>query len=107
VRTYPQNAQNTKVIGRYDVATPGLIVARHDLDEALRKLLLDALVRWVPKWEAVYGAFRPFYYADVHHFFHDLDQLPPLNVTEAASRTGIRCKKTERLPTPSPEAPAG
>jgi hypothetical protein len=76
-RTYPQNAQNTKVIGRYDVATPGLIVARHDLDEALRKLLLDALVRWVPKWEAVYGAFRPFYYADVHHFFHDLDQLPP------------------------------
>jgi hypothetical protein len=28
-RTYPQNAQNTKVIGRYDVATPGLIVARH------------------------------------------------------------------------------
>jgi phosphonate transport system substrate-binding protein len=52
------------------------VVVRQDLDDALGKVLLDALVSWVPKWEAVYGAFRPFYYADVQSFFHDLDQLP-------------------------------
>jgi phosphonate transport system substrate-binding protein len=44
--------------------------------EAICKTVLDALVAWVPKWETVYGAFRPYYYADVHCFFHDLDQLP-------------------------------
>lgn len=70
------NARTTKIIGRYDNATPALVVARRDLDETLRNVLLDALVTWVPKWEGVYGAFRPFYYADVHRFFHDLDGLP-------------------------------
>ena len=76
-RTNAANAQTTKIIGRYDNATPALVVVRQDLDEPLGKALLDALVSWVPKWEAVYGAFRPFYYADVQSFFHDLDQLPP------------------------------
>jgi ABC-type phosphate/phosphonate transport system substrate-binding protein len=75
-RTNPANAQTTKIVDRYDNATPALVVVRQDLDEALGKVLLDALVSWVPKWEAVYGAFRPFYYADVQSFFHDLDQLP-------------------------------
>ncbi len=74
--TRPANAEATRVIGRYDNATPAPIVARRDLDEALRRALLDALVGWVPPWENVYGAFRPFYRADVHRFFHDLDQLP-------------------------------
>jgi phosphonate transport system substrate-binding protein len=76
-RTNPANAQTAKIIGRYDNPTPGLVVVRQDLDEALGKALLEALLSWVPKWEAVYGAFRPFYYADVQSFFHDLDQLPP------------------------------
>ncbi|MFO1086779.1 MAG: PhnD/SsuA/transferrin family substrate-binding protein [Reyranellaceae bacterium] len=76
-RTDPANARTTKIIDRYDNATPALVVARRDLDEALAKALLDALVTWVPRWEAVYGAFRPFYRADVHRFFHDLDRLPP------------------------------
>jgi phosphonate transport system substrate-binding protein len=75
-RTNPANAQTTKIVDRYDNATPALVVVRQDLDDALGKVLLDALVSWVPKWEAVYGAFRPFYYADVQSFFHDLDQLP-------------------------------
>jgi phosphonate transport system substrate-binding protein len=74
--TTAENAQVTKIIGRYDNATPALVVVRHDLNEAICKPVLDALVAWVPKWEAVYGAFRPYYYADVHCFFHDLDQLP-------------------------------
>ena len=75
-RTRPDNAKTTKVIGRYDNATPALVVVRQGIDEVLCKTLLDALISWVPKWEAVYGAFLPFFYADVHCFFHDLDQLP-------------------------------
>jgi hypothetical protein len=43
---------------------------------AICKIILDVLVAWVPKWETVYGAFRPYHYADVHCFFDDLDQLP-------------------------------
>ena len=76
-KTAPENARHTKVIGRYDEATPAVVVARSDLNQAISRRLLDALVGWEPSWEAVYGAFRPYYYADVQHFFHDLDQLPP------------------------------
>ena len=76
-RTQPENAEHTKVIGRYDNATAAVVVVRQGLDEEMSKTLLDALVAWEPKWEAVYGAFRPYYYADVQHFFHDLEQLPP------------------------------
>ncbi len=75
-KTRPENAGTTKIIGRYDVATPALVVIRDGLDEAVSKPLLDALVTWQPSWEAVYGAFRPFHLADVHHFFHDLSKLP-------------------------------
>jgi phosphonate transport system substrate-binding protein len=73
----PQTRRRPKSIGRYDNATPALVVVRQDLDEPLGKALRDALVSWVPEWEAVYGAFRLLYYADVQSFFHDLDQLPP------------------------------
>ncbi len=74
-KTTPRNAQNTKIIGRYENAKPALIVARHDLDEEVGKKLLAALVAWIPKWEAIYGAFRPYYYADVQAYFHDLNGL--------------------------------
>jgi phosphonate transport system substrate-binding protein len=70
------NAQVTRIIGRYENPTPPLVMVRHNLDEAICKTVFDALIAWVPKWETVYGAFRPYYYADVHCFFHDLDQLP-------------------------------
>lgn len=76
-RTNPANALTTRIIDRYDNATPAPVVVRRDLDEALARALLDALVTWVPKWDGVYGAFRPFYRADVHRFFHDLDRLAP------------------------------
>jgi phosphonate transport system substrate-binding protein len=76
-RTNPANARTTRIIARYDNATPAPVVVRHDLDATLAAALLDALVAWVPKWDGVYGAFRPFYRADVHRFFHDLDRLPP------------------------------
>ena len=75
-KTTPGNAQHTRIIGRYDNAKPALIVARQDLDEEVGKKLLAALVAWMPKWQAVFGAFRPYYYADVQAYFHDLNGLP-------------------------------
>ena len=75
-KTTPANAETTRIIGRYDQAKPALIVASHDLDETFSRKFFDLLVSWEPKWEAVYGAFTPYYYADVQHFFHDLNELP-------------------------------
>ncbi|SDM53672.1 MULTISPECIES: phosphate/phosphite/phosphonate ABC transporter substrate-binding protein [Methylobacterium] len=75
-RTTPGNADTTKVIDRYEDAKPAVIVARRGLDPALLSALTDALVDWVPPWSGVYGCFKPFLYADVHHFFHELGKLP-------------------------------
>ncbi len=75
-RTTPENADATRIIGRYDEATAAVVVIRDGLDETVTRPLLDALVSWDPGWEAVYGAFRPYYFADVQRFFHDLDRLP-------------------------------
>jgi phosphonate transport system substrate-binding protein len=75
-RTTSDNAETTKVIDRYDHGKPGIIVARHDLDPKFRAALTEALVAWVPPWSSVYGCFKPFLYADVHFFFHELDKLP-------------------------------
>jgi phosphonate transport system substrate-binding protein len=75
-KTTPGNAEDTRIIDRYDNATPPVVVVREHLDENVTRTLVDALVSWEPKWEAVFGAFRPYYYADVQHFFHDLDRLP-------------------------------
>lgn len=76
-RTLPKNAETTKIIGEYVGGRPPVILVRHDLDEAVCEHLLDALLASAPSWEAVYGGFKPYYYADVHPFFHDLEKLPP------------------------------
>ncbi|MQT12428.1 phosphate/phosphite/phosphonate ABC transporter substrate-binding protein [Segnochrobactrum spirostomi] len=75
-RTNPANAATTKIIDRYDHGKPAIVVARHDLDPVLRAALTEALVRWVPPWSSIYGCFKPFLYADVHYFFHELNELP-------------------------------
>jgi phosphonate transport system substrate-binding protein len=72
------NADDTKIIGRYDNAKPALIVARKRLDEQLSASLTNALVTWAPPWNGLYGPFRPYYLADVFSFYHDLDQLAAL-----------------------------
>ena len=72
----PKNAESTKVIGEYAGGVEGVIIAREGLDGAVRQAFLDALLAWVPAWDTVYGGFKPFYHADVHAYFHDLDQLP-------------------------------
>lgn len=74
-RTTPANGEKTKLVGRQD-GKPAIVVARYDLDPKLRAALADALVQWVPPWSSIYGCFRPFLYADVHCFFHELDMLP-------------------------------
>jgi hypothetical protein len=55
-------------MGRYDKAAPPVIVDRDGIDERATKALLEALVSWASKWETVYGAFSPHYYADLHDF---------------------------------------
>ena len=75
-RSEPKNEERTKVIGDYSGGLPGVIVTRENLHPDVRKALLDALLAWVPAWGAVFGPFRPFYNADVHSFFHDLNELP-------------------------------
>lgn len=74
-RTNPANAKTTKVIGRFDEARAAVVVARRSLDEAVARKLLDALVEWIPEPQSVYGAFRPFYFADVQAYYHDLARL--------------------------------
>ena len=75
-KTDPRNAENTKIIGRYENGKPALIVARQDLDAEVGRKLLAALVVWRPKREAIFGAFRPYNYADVQAYYHDLNGLP-------------------------------
>jgi phosphonate transport system substrate-binding protein len=72
----PENAATTKIIGRYDNCKPPVVIASTNLDAGTRKTLLDALVSWEPDWNGIFGGLKPYYYADVHPFFHDLDQLP-------------------------------
>jgi phosphonate transport system substrate-binding protein len=74
-KTTPANAVTTKVIGQYDNCKPPVVIARADLDQATSRTLLDALIAWEPDWSGIYGGLKPYYYADVHPFFHDLDQL--------------------------------
>jgi ABC-type phosphate/phosphonate transport system substrate-binding protein len=75
-KSTPRNQEETKIIGHFDGCKPPVVVVSEGLDESIRRKLLDALIFWIPSWEGVYGAFRPYYYADVQSFFHELDQLP-------------------------------
>jgi ABC-type phosphate/phosphonate transport system substrate-binding protein len=75
-KTKPQNAEGTKIVGRLADTKPPVVVACQDFDPALKSKLLEALVEWMPEWSAVYGGFKPYYVADMEHWFHLLDQLP-------------------------------
>jgi len=75
-KTTPKNAQNTKIIGQYELCPPAILVVHKKLDEKICKTLLDYLLTWQPEWKNVYGAFRPYYFADVETFYHDLSELP-------------------------------
>lgn len=76
IHSAPDKKARLKVIGEYEGALPGVIVARRDLDEKVRRTLLQALIDWRPDWDALYGPFKPFAMADLHSLFHDASQLP-------------------------------
>ncbi len=72
----PKNAEAAKIIGAYVPSPPAILIVRNDLDEKVVKMLRDHLLAYIPDWENVYGAFRPFSFADVQTFYHQLAQLP-------------------------------
>ena len=73
----PSNTEVAKIIGEYVPCVPSIVIARTDLDPAIVQTLQDHLLRYIPDWStSVYGAFRPFLYADVQTFCHQLGALP-------------------------------
>ncbi|MDA2889481.1 PhnD/SsuA/transferrin family substrate-binding protein [Mycolicibacterium sp. BiH015] len=75
-RATPSNADTTKVIGRYDDATGAVVVVGVAVDEGLREKLLDALVSWQPRSDALFGPFTQYRDEDVAAFFADMARLP-------------------------------
>ena len=75
-RSTPANAAQTKIIDRYENPTGAVIIVRDGIDEAVLGPLLDALLKWKPKPDALYGPFKPYTYADVAEYFCDLESLP-------------------------------
>jgi phosphonate transport system substrate-binding protein len=72
----PNNTKLAKVIGEYFPCVPAILVIRKDLDPMIVNTLREYLLSYVPDWMNVYGAFRPYYFADVQTFYHQLSQLP-------------------------------
>ena len=71
----PGNAQTTKVIGEYDTCVPAVLIVRKDLGPDVVTTFREHLLNYMPDWKNVYGAFRPFYFADIQTFYHQLCQL--------------------------------
>ncbi len=72
----PRNTEVAKIIGEYVPSPPAILIIRKDLDPKVVATLRDHLLQYVPEWTNVYGAFRPFFFADVQTFYHQLSQLP-------------------------------
>jgi hypothetical protein len=71
----PRNTDVAKVIGEYFPCVPAVLIVRKDLDRGIVNAIQEHLLSYVPEWTKVYGAFRPFYFADVQTFYHHLDLL--------------------------------
>ncbi len=72
----PKNTDVAKVIGEYVPSPPAILIVRNDLDPKIVETLQEHLLRYIPEWTNVYGAFRPYFFADVQTFYHQLSQLP-------------------------------
>ncbi|GAA4191916.1 hypothetical protein GCM10022252_32470 [Streptosporangium oxazolinicum] len=72
----PRNPENAKVIGEYAPSPPAILVVRKELDGRVVSALREHLLLWRPDWRNIYGAFRPYCFADVQTFYHDLGELP-------------------------------
>ena len=73
----PENVNNAKIIGQFDGCPPAILAVNAELDTKLVDMLCDHLLAWTPEWKDVYGAFRPYYNADVSPFEHYMSALPP------------------------------
>ena len=57
----PENAESTKVIGRYDNCKPPVVIASKTLDNGTCGTLLNALLAWEPDWNVIFGGLKPDY----------------------------------------------
>lgn len=72
----PSNEETCKIIGEMNYCAPAILAVNKRLDiETVGKLREQAL-SYIPSWQTVYGAFRPYNYADVQSFTHYLSELP-------------------------------
>jgi phosphonate transport system substrate-binding protein len=72
----PKNNENLKIIGDYSRCVPAILIVRNDLALDVIKDLQEHLLRYMPNWTNVYGAFCPYYFADVQTFYHQVGLLP-------------------------------
>jgi len=72
----PGNVNVAKVIGEYVPSPPAILIVRKTLESNVVDTLREHLLSYKPEWTNVYGAFRPYYFADVQTFYHQLSQLP-------------------------------
>lgn len=72
----PKNNEQLKIIGEYSHCVPAILIVRTVLTSDVVKELREHLLRYVPNWTNVYGAFRPYYFADVQTFYHQVGLLP-------------------------------
>jgi hypothetical protein len=71
----PANAECTRIVDRVDGLAPPVVLARADLDAAVRDPLLAELLAWRPPPGATYGPFWAFDAGAVAPFFALLDGL--------------------------------
>ena len=71
----PGNNEVAKIIGEYSPCVPAVLIVRKDFDANIVNTLRENLLSYIPDWDNVYGAFRPFYFADVQNFCHQLTLL--------------------------------
>jgi ABC-type phosphate/phosphonate transport system substrate-binding protein len=72
----PSNKEHLKIIGEYSRCVPAILIVRKGLASDVVKDLREHLLGFVPNWTNVYGAFRPYYFADVQTFYHQVGLLP-------------------------------
>jgi ABC transporter, phosphonate, periplasmic substrate-binding protein len=72
----PSNEQTCKIIGQMDYCPPAILAVNKRLDPGLVNKLSEVALGYMPSWQTVYGSFRPFNFADVQRFTHNLSELP-------------------------------
>jgi hypothetical protein len=65
---------------------PAVLAVRIDAEPRFVDMLRERLLSFVPEWSNLYGAFRPFYFADIQTFHHQLSLLPDEVFAPAAAR---------------------